>query len=401
MIARQPIVNARGSLFAYDLLSLTQGFDTQVTSTLINSMQSSIGYDKVVGKRLGFVRVDKTFIMHDLLDLLPKDRVVYSILDSEFDDEFLYRISQLKSMGYLLAINDCFIDSHRLTELKGILEYIDFIKIDIVKSRHLKKDDIEFIKKYDIAVIATKIDSHDIHAECVNLGFDYFQGFFISKPKIVENAPLAIDHTSAIMIWNLLQTEAPIAKLVEAFELNHMLSLKLIRFVNSAKFALKNSVSSMRQVITLLGRDTLSRWLMLLLFSESEKSGNTNSPLVLMVVNRTELMVELLLLINPASSKNEQSSVYFVGMLSLIHLLFHIPHREALKSLNVSPDIERALFEGDGLYGELLGAVRAIEMADMDGLKPFLQKYNLNQSQLESLMASAIEKVNEFDEMMG
>ncbi len=400
MIARQPIVNERGSLFAYDLLSLVQGFDTQVTSTLINAMQSSIGFDKAVGKRLGFVRVDKTFVMHDLLDLIPKDRVIYSILDTEFDDDFVYRLKQLKSMGYRLGINDCFVDAMVIKKLERVFNYIEFIKIDISKSRHLRRDDILHIKSFGIKVIASKIDSHDIHAECVSNGFDYYQGFFISKPKAIENAPLTIDHDSAVMLWNLLRTEATTQKLAEAFELNHLISLKLIRFVNSAMFALKNSVSSMRHVITLLGRDTLSRWLMLLMFSESEQNNTNSAPLLLMVVNRTELMVELLALIKPNASKQEQSSVYFVGMLSLIHLLFNIPHRQALKSLNVAPEIERALFEGDGFYGDLLQAVRSIEMADMAGLEGFLSKYSITKEQIETLIATAMEKVNQFDEMM-
>jgi len=85
----------------------------------------------------------------------------------------------------------------------------------------------------------------------------------------------------------------------------------------------------------------------------------------------------------------------------LIHLLFHIPHRDILKRLNVAPEIERALFEGDGFYGELLTTVRAVEMADNEGIEQFLTKYKIEYTILEPIIADTMEKVNQFDEAMG
>jgi c-di-GMP-related signal transduction protein len=119
-----------------------------------------------------------------------------------------------------------------------------------------------------------------------------------------------------------------------------------------------------------------------------------------MVVNRTELMVKLLELIVPSPSKQQSATAYFVGMLSLIHLLFNIPHREVLKKLNVVPEIERALFEGDGFYGELLKMVRSIEILDVEAMERFLTHHNLEYASLEPIIASAMEKVNQFDEAM-
>lgn len=199
----------------------------------------------------------------------------------------------------------------------------------------------------------------------------------------------------------MLQSDADIDQLVKAFELNHMISLKLIRFINSAVFSLKNPVSSIRHVLTLMGRESLSRWIMMLLFSETQGSDENNIPLMLMVVNRTELMTQLLELIEPNATKSQKATAYFVGMLSLIHLLFNLPHREILRRLNVAPVIERALFEGDGFYGELLTMVRSIEMLDSEGIEVFLNKHALEYSVLEPLIASAMEKVNQFDEAMG
>jgi EAL and modified HD-GYP domain-containing signal transduction protein len=401
-IGRQPIVNERGALFAYDLFSSAQKDGEHATATLINDLQSAFGIDQILGKRVGFIRIDDAFIFHDLLGLFPKERVIYALLEENVVDNALCEhLKKLKAQGYRFALNDFAYTSENIEKFSPIFPFLEFVKVDIPRSGRIKREDVDQLKKQGLIVIGAKIESHDIHAECVAKGFTYFQGYFISKPKILENPSFSIDQEAVIQLWNMLQCEADIDQLVKAFELNHMVSLKLIRFINSAVFSLPNPVSSVRHVLTLVGREPLAHWIMLLMFSESQGSNQNTIPLMLMVVNRTELMTQLLDVINPNATKSQKATAYFVGMLSLIHLLFHIPHREVLKRLNVAPEIERALFEGDGFYGELLGMVRAIEMLDTESIERFLQKHSLKHEVLEPLIASAMEKVNQFDEAMG
>lgn len=401
-IGRQPIVNERGALIAYDLFSSTQNFSAQATATLVNDLQSAFGIDRVLGKRYGFIRVDDRFIFHELLALLPKERVVYALLEESIVDQTLCtHLEKLKKQGYRFALNDFAYTAENIEKFAPVFPYLEFVKIDIPRSRQIKREEVERLKNQGLHVIGAKIESHDIHAECVAKGFSYFQGYFISKPKILENPSFSLDQSAVIQLWNMLQSDADIDHLVAAFEFNHRVSLKLIRFINSAVFSLRNPVSSVRHVLTLMGREPLAQWIMLLMFSEAQESDQNSIPLMLMVINRTELMTQLLTLIEPHATKAQKATAYFVGMLSLIHLLFNVPHREILKSLNVAPEIERALFEGDGFYGELLTMVRAIEMLDSEGIETFLAKHGLDYDVLEPIIAETMEKVNQFDEAMG
>lgn len=400
-IGRQPVVTERGTLAYYDLFSSVQNVNAQATATLINNLQSSFGIDRILGRRIGLIRVDHRFVFHGLLSLLPKERVIYALLEESIVDEVLCaQLEQLKNQGYRFALNDFAFTAENVEKFAPILPYLECIKIDISRSKEIKRNEVEELKRQGLTVIGSKIESHDMHAECVSKGFTYFQGYFISKPKTLENPSFSLDHGAVMQLWNMLQSDAEIDDLVRAFELNHMISLKLIRFINSAVFSLKTPVSSVRHVLTLMGREPLAQWIMMLLFSETQGSDENSIPLMLMVVNRTELMTQLLELIQPNATKGEKATAYFVGMLSLIHLLFHIPHREILRRLNVAPEIERALFEGDGFYGELLTIVRSIEMLDSEGMELFLKKHGLQYASLEPLIASAMEKVNQFDAAM-
>lgn len=400
-IGRQPIVDARGTLLAYDL-SFPGPRQEHATETLVNIIHTTRGIDRFVGKRVGFIRIDSNFILNDLIHLLPKEKVVYSLVeDTVITPALAEEIDKLSKEGFTFALNDFEYSDEIMEQFSPILPYITYLRIDLSRSRKIKREEAASLQDKGLILIGTKIETHDLHAECLSRGFTYFQGFFISKPKILENDTFCARHTSVLKIWEMLRQDAPIDELVNAFEADHALSLKLIRFINSAAFSLKNPVSSIRHVLTLLGREPLSKWIMLLLFSEAQAKETNTAPLLLMVVNRTELMVKLLELIRPNASKSEKATAYFVGMLSLIHLLFNIPHREALRTLNVAPEIETACFEGDGLYGELLGMVRSIEMSDTEGMERFMNRYGLRFEGLEAIIADTMEMVNRFDEAMG
>lgn len=275
-IGRQPIVNASGKVFAYDLHypRTKSAPDEQITASLINDLQSAFGIDTIVGKKIGFVRVDRAFINHELLNLLPKEKFVYAIMEDVLVDEALCRqIEKLSNEGFVFALNDMIFDEEKWEKFEPVLSWIRYVKIDLIRT-DLDSQSIylDRLKERGIILIGAKIECHELHAQCKEKGFLYFQGFFISKPKVIENASFSLEHEGVIYLWNLLQTDASTEKLAEAFEHNHMLSLKLIRFINSAVFSLRNPVSSIRHILTLMGREPLARWIMLLLFSEAQKS---------------------------------------------------------------------------------------------------------------------------------
>lgn len=403
-IGRQPIVNAKGKLFAYDLLYPSPDASTleHATAALINDLQSAFGIDPILGKRFGFIRVDRDVVLHGLIDLLPKERVIYALLENtEVDERLREALQKYTAQGYRFGLNDFPLNPQNFEKFAPLLPYMSYVKIDVTNSARIAREDIERFRKFGAVLIGSKIETHEAHAECVAQGFSYFEGFFISKPKVLENPSFSLDPAEVMRLWNMLQSDASIDTLVEAFEKNHMVALKLIRFINSAIFSLSNPVSSIRHVLTLMGRESLARWILLLLFSEAQESDRNTIPLLFMVMERTELMSSLLGLIVAKPTKAQYATAYFVGMLSLIHLLFQIPHRELLHRLNVTPEIERALFEGDGFYGELLTTVRSIEISDVDAIEQFMQKHGIEYSRLDPIIAQAREKVNQFDEAMG
>ncbi|MDP3465678.1 MAG: HDOD domain-containing protein, partial [Sulfuricurvum sp.] len=242
-------------------------------------------------------------------------------------------------------------------------------------------------------------ETQEVFERYKGYGVNYFQGYYIKRPYTLENESLSLSQEQILQVWNLLQHDANITEIVQKLEQNHVLVLQLMQFINSSYFSFASAITSVRQVISLVGRKALSNWLLLMLVSHKSDT-STNHPLLLMVINRTEIITGLLKLSTPKCSRGELDTAYLVGMLSLVHLLLNMDHRAFLHKLHVSDEIEEAMFEAQGKWGQLLTMTRYIENMDYGSIKPFIDHYKINVEQMDALIVQAMEKVNAFDAML-
>jgi c-di-GMP-related signal transduction protein len=92
-----------------------------------------------------------------------------------------------------------------------------------------------------------------------------------------------------LQVWTQLRNDVDITEIVKTLEQSHALLLQLMQFISSSFFSFSTSIKSIRQVITLVGRKALGNWLLLMLVSHKADL-KTKHPLLLMVINRTELL---------------------------------------------------------------------------------------------------------------
>lgn len=400
-VGRQPIIDSRAKIGAYDLLYRESGQNApnSLTAAVIANLLGEFGMETILGKHIGFVRIDGEILQNDLIHTLPKEKIVYTLFpDVEITETLIRKLESLRAEGYVFALNDCIYTDETAERIAPLIPWLSYIKIDPNQS-DLKtvERDMGRLRESGVRLIGVKIETNDTYDLCRSMGFDYFQGYFISQPNIIKNTTFLPEQEAILHLWNLLQGESEMSVLVDAFQKNPTISLKLLQFINSAAFSLRNPVSSIEHVLTLMGRDPIARWIMLMLFSEGEGSPYNRAPLLLMVINRTELMSALAELLDPPISKAEKAKAYFVGMLSLIHLLFHMPHREVLAKLNISDEIRQALLEGSGFYGELLDTVRSIELFDTETIENTLRSKGLEYRLIEPLLKQTMDKVNAFE----
>ena len=406
LIGRQPICDAHYKIMGYDILFRNEALgsdpsDISISASVLERILNSFGLENVLGGYLGFLKIDIEFLKSDIILTIPKEHFILMILESSFFHPDLADIlQQLHEKGYRFGINNCILNALTLERIKILHPWLDYIRIDALRNlEEYGEHPYKELKAMHQKLIAFKVETHETFEQYKNHGVDYFQGYYIKRPHTIENESLSMPKEQILQIWNLLRNDVDISEIVKTLELSHALLLQLMQFINSSFFSFSTSIKSIRQVITLVGRDALANWLLLMLVSHKSDS-QTNHPLLLMVINRTEIITGLLKLSTPNFTRDELDTAYLVGMLSLIHLLLNIDHREFLHKLHVSTEIEEAMFEAQNRWGELLTVTRHIENMDNDSIKPFIERHHIDAKQMDTLIIKAMEKVNAFDTML-
>ena len=404
-VARQPILDRRQKLNAYELLfrrartesvNVTNGIGA--TAAVI-AHASKLGLVNVIGVLPGFINVDAKVLMSDFIQFLPYDKVFLEILETvQITDELIARINQLKLAGYRFVLDDVIEDS---TTLRSLIPYVDMIKIDIMAiNREQLSRLFHALKDCNKKMLAEKVETLDDFAFCHELGFDLFQGYFFSKPKVLTGKKIHTPQINVVNILNLLMADADINTVESAIKKDAGLALNLIRLVNTAAFMTQQRIATIKQAINVLGRRQLQRWLQILVYAGSDGSDSLMSPLLSLATTRgrlMELMAQKLIQHNQLASE----TAFTVGIMSLINVLFDTPMVQLLAQISVSDEIKKALINRTGIYGDMLQFVIDLEcMADENGMpNSGMQTFELGLEDLRSMQLQAFEFSNDiFDD---
>lgn len=406
-VGRQPIIDHQGTLVAYDLFyqttSAKEVSSRAKTSTLLSSVLSTFGTKSILGERRGLVTIDRQFLLSDLILSTPKELFVFSLMsDVLIDKEILLRVKTLREEGYVFALHDITTRTGSLKRLAYLFPYLSFLKVDMrgFSEQYLIRLK-EVLSIHPIEIIATHVDDRMLYALTQSVGFPLIQGLYFAEPVLMENSSFESDQFSIIRIYNqLLDDSIPIEDIVRAFESDHALTIQLMQYINSSAFHFNIEIASVQHVLTLLGRKPLAQWLMLLIYGKSMNRSSEQLPLLLMVMTRTELMVGLLRLIWPNASKQIVGKAFFVGVMSLSSTVLAVPLRLILKEMSISEDVRQALLEKEGMLGEILSQVQAIERYDIVAMMAFAKKFEISAVAMQTLMTKTIENVNAFEKSM-
>jgi c-di-GMP-related signal transduction protein len=190
-LGRQPILDRDGQLFAFELLFRSgtrnaASFDDGVAATaaVITNTFNELGIEAVLGKSRGFINLTEAFLMSDLVELMPRDKVVLEVLETvRPTPQVAARCAELHRMGFSLALDDVVSAD---PAFEPLLPAVEFIKVDVLQtSREARRAIVHNYQPRGIKLVAEKVDSRERADECLALGFDYFQGYFFARPQII------------------------------------------------------------------------------------------------------------------------------------------------------------------------------------------------------------------------
>ncbi len=287
-IARQPIVDEKRELFAYELLfrdfsddlastDITKIDDLYATSRVAVNALNQFGMERLVGSSAAFINADRHFILGDFITMLPKERFYIEILeDVDVDEALVERVRELGEIGYRFALDDMILDGAFFEKYEAILPYVDIVKIDIrLCSVEGVKAEMERAADYPhLRFLAEKVESLDEYELYKSVGCTLFQGYFFAKPEIKKKSSLDPAKSTLLELTGMLSNEGSDPdEIAAAFERAPDLSLQLLQFLNSARFSFKNTIRSISHAVMMVGRKDLLTWLYMLAYANGDPHG--------------------------------------------------------------------------------------------------------------------------------
>lgn len=352
LIGRQQILDSNLNIFAYEILFRGNNIDlsaaegaTQATNQVITDTILEIGLNELVGPRLAFINFTQQNILDKTPLHLPKERIVIEVLETvTVDDNIVRNLRELSALGYKIALDD-FVFS---PEWLPLLEIADIIKLDILaNSLEETRQLIEQLKPYKLTLLAEKVETHEEFKTLSSWGCELFQGFFFSKPNIVEGKRLSVSQTAAIqLLAGINKEDVSFKEIGNVVSQDVGLSYKLLHYINSAFFSLPNRIESIQHAIVCLGLMEIRRWINILTLS----SLSDKPPCILQNVMIRAKMCELLAI----EINDDRERFFLVGLLSGLDALLDLPLEKAMEHLPLSPKITEAITLKSGIAGEAL-----------------------------------------------
>ncbi len=403
LIAKQPILSLDEEIIGYELLFRTS-LHTNASSIVNNKVATSkvlsdaiqnFGIRKLLGESKAFINVDRSFLLDKVIETIPKEHFVLEILeDVTMDKALVSRIEELYNKGYQIAIDDMDLSEEMCSNFSPILPYTSIVKIDVQVAGSLERlqKKVGQLAEYEVSLLAEKVETQEVFEECKALGFSYFQGYFFSKPQIIEGAKLDPRKSVVLDIIGMLQNNEEITKIVGAFNKNPDLTINLLKYMNASATGIKMEISSIQQAITLLGRSMLSHWVTLFLYSDLVTTDKNMSALMETVQLRAELMSNLSKRFKKDDGKSAQKA-YLVGLLSLIDTVFKVPMQEILEESLLDMEIKTALLEKKGYLGQLLKLAIIFDKGNYKNIAIILEKINMSVMELSTILSKSFSTV--------
>jgi EAL and modified HD-GYP domain-containing signal transduction protein len=401
-LARQPILNRGQRLVAYELLFRDAGAQASVhvtdnaeaTATVI-AHASELGLGQVVGDQMAFVNVDAVGLMSDFIRFLPNDKVILEILETvKATPEVLARIGELKQAGFKFALDDVIGQSE---DVQKFTPLCDVIKVDIKDMQPGTLPALaKVLKNPKQKLLAEKVETVEEFQECMELGFEYFQGYYFARPVILSGKKISPSQMSVLHLLELLDRDASSAEIERSVKHDALITLNLLRLVNTPAVGARQRINSVGHALMVLGRRQLRRWLQILLYVKNGGAQEFTSPLLQLATTRGKTM-ELMVEHRKPGQRVGADIGFTVGVMSLMDTLFSIHMREVLESVNVLDEVRAALLHRAGDYGAMLSLIEHIERGrDGQVLAQMLQQLDLKPAELYSIQLAAIEWVTEY-----
>ena len=371
-VGRQPILDRSLDTIGYELLfrdgaaagsaEFVDG-DVATARVLMNAI-TEIGLDTLVGQRRAFVNLTASFVAQpELLASVPADRVV-------LESSSTSNRPQAVRDGLARLVRAGFLDRTRRFRLQPTISS----RCSTSPGSSSTTSASPTARRCNDGSGSTMppVGSSSSNGSRTGTttvkrklaGADYFQGFFFARPSIVATRAVPANKITLLqLLARVNDPDSTLDDIVEILATDVAMSVKALRFVNSAAAGLTTKVESIQHASVLLGRDTLRSWTSLTLMSALD---DKPPELVTLALSRAKFCE----LVARHHNAPDPAAYYAAGMLSLLDVMFDTKMSVIVDQLPVNDTIRAALLGNDGPITDVLRLAIELEYPDPATSRP-------------------------------
>ncbi|AXK38053.1 HDOD domain-containing protein [Crenobacter cavernae] len=343
----------------------------QLDSLLLSTLHKMEVF-RLLAYRRAFVHLSVASLALPAVSELPAHSVVVVLEpagDEALTEADLERVAELKEAGLRFALEPARFDAVVLVERlrDRLFGLVDFMVLDFAASASKVLSPLldQLPKRYPKARwFARNIGS----AEDMELSlrgpasqrFAIFHGVYLTNARHLPTGKVDSSQMRVLEIMRLLRCNADPRELEAQFKLDSLLLFKLLRFVNAPVNGLSRKVLSIEESLMLLGRDSLFKWLSLLLFTARRDDGHSQGLLEKSLI-RARFMERLG---DYRGNRLEAEHLFLTGMFSLLAALLNASLADALEPLELPAPVAEALLAQKGLFAPYFQLAVACEQND-------------------------------------
>lgn len=359
--SRQPVLDGAMGVVGYRITyALHDGYELTGAhpAVLFDTALSLIGLSELVGDGTAHLPVTSGWLRELGGPPLRPDRTILRLDHEDASDPAVWPVlEQARQRGYALELDGLPWPGVR----PEVLELFDIFELNatVWNPASVARFAAELRERGRTPLVAN-VGRHADRDEFARLGCQWFTGPFSGTPRLVPGRKIPTGELARMAALVRMNPEtSSFEEVVAMIEQDLGLSVRLLRYLNSAYFGSAATVSSVHDAALRLGSRNVARWALTIAVAGAP---NITREVAVMALTRARLCE----LLAGGSTELASGEMFTIGLLSAADVVFGTELAEIIGALPLTSRITDALIAREGPAGEILSAALAYERGDFD-----------------------------------
>ncbi len=342
-VSRQPLFDRQRHVVAYDLhyrtgrLQAVGGNPDDIARKMVNNTMLGFGLDTLIGGLPGIFPGSRQFLVEDQYQVLPpKQTIVMLPRGVPGDPDVVEACLRAIAAGYQLALA-AFDPANGHERLLPHMRYVkaSWLATPVEQRQAL----LAHAPRHNLQVVMEHVGDYAAFGAATIEGAHLFQGSFFCEPELLTEKDIAVSGIRmAQLVAEVNRPELDVDELEKLIKSEVALSLKLLRYLNSAGLGWRHEVTTIGQALRVLGQRPTRKWASLVAMTMA----GDHKPKELMQTSllRAQLCEEIGAMVLGDSRRPE---LFLVGLLSTLDALLDRPMPILLEQMKLGKELTATL----------------------------------------------------------